>query len=325
MWSSLGKSIGDFVEERFTSPLISSFALAWAAVNYKFFVILFSKESVASSFILIGNMFPDWQSRVLNGFAYPLVIALFYLFVFPYPSQWVYKHWRRNLQKTDNIKQDYENARRLTIDESRELRQRINELELAADQSATVTRGLRTELQAAYAKSSELETQLAKLPSLEAALESAKAEKAAMEQEVKAQAERITKITVDATMARDRTALAEKRLVEMVNQTRIDTVKAFAESVFESGFNDKLTAAQSNRLSTIFKETEVGKKALEDMYKAVVGMLISRKLPGSSTIAFNGPPRPMAADGTGFQREVRSSLRDPKLNDEPTMRRAKPS
>jgi len=44
MWTSLGKSIGDFVEERLTSPLISSFGLAWAAVNYKFFVILFSKN-----------------------------------------------------------------------------------------------------------------------------------------------------------------------------------------------------------------------------------------------------------------------------------------
>lgn len=273
MWTSLGKSIGDFVEERFTSPLISSFALAWAAVNYKFFVILFSKESVASSFVLIGKMFPDWETRALNGFVIPLGIALFYLFVFPYPSQWVYRQWRRNLQKTDNIKQDYENSKRLTLDESRELRKNINELELAADQAATIIKGLRTDLQTAHNKTAEMEVQLTKLPSLEAALETAKAEKLAVEQEIQAHAERNSKMMIEATMAHDRLIKAENQIASFEHQARIANVQAFAKSVFESGANDRLNANQTKRLRTIFDETERGDREILSMYKAILNVV----------------------------------------------------
>lgn len=344
MWTSLGKSIGDFVEERFTSPLISSFALAWAAVNYKFFVILLSKESVASSFVLIGDMFPDWETRVLNGFVIPLGIALFYLFVFPYPSQWVYKHWRRNLQKTDNIKQDYENAKRLTLDESRELRKNINELELAADQSATVIKGLRTDLQTAHNKTAEMEVQLTKLPSLEAALATAQAEKLAVEQEVAVQAERNSKMVVEATRAHDLLTKAESQIAKIEHQARIANVQAFAKSVFESGVNDLLNANQSRRLRTILDETERGDREIFSMYKAILNVLAPKParppvqgMMGTEAKRASGDPKtsgmqglsalpekkateaalraaretepPKAMGGTGFQREVKAVLK----------------
>ncbi len=273
MWTSLGKSIGDFVEERFTSPLISSFALAWAAVNYKFFVILFSRESVASSFILIGDLFPDWKTRLLNGFAIPLGIALFYLFVFPYPSQWVYKHWRRNLQKTDKIKQEYESAKRLTVEESRQLRQQINELEVAADSAASVIRGLRTDLQTAYDKSAQLEAELAKLPTLQAALDATQAEKLAKENEVKLQLEQNSKLRVEATMANERLVSAETRIAAIEEQTRVANVQAFARAVFDFGANDRLTANQSKRLKDIFAAAERGDRDLSNMYKTIFHVL----------------------------------------------------
>lgn len=180
MWTSLGKSVGDFVEERLTSPLISSFALAWAAVNYKFFVILFSNNTASMTFYLIERIcFPDWYSRIWFGFLLPLGLALSYLYLLPLPARAVYGHWRENLRKTDEIKLKHEINKRLTVEESQEYKKRVNDLEVQLDTATGNIRTLRLELQTLYASDADSQK-------LKGELEKTKAELAAVHSDLAA-------------------------------------------------------------------------------------------------------------------------------------------
>lgn len=125
---SLGKSIGEVIDERMSSPLISSFTIAWGIINYKFFVILFSDTPVKQTFLMIHEMFPDAWDLALRGFIYPLLAALFYLFVLPKPSQFVYEHWRKLQKWKNDTNYKYDSEAYETLAKSRAQRERINEL-----------------------------------------------------------------------------------------------------------------------------------------------------------------------------------------------------
>lgn len=106
MMDSVGKSVSNVIDERLSSPLISSFAIAWSLYNYKFFIIVFSAASVTDTFRLIREVvFPTWQVVLLNGFAIPALITALYIFVLPYPSKYVYERWSRTQKETKDIKQ----------------------------------------------------------------------------------------------------------------------------------------------------------------------------------------------------------------------------
>lgn len=126
---SLGKSIGEVIDERMSSPLISSFAIAWAMINYKFFVILFSDTPVKQTFLLIQEIcFPDTWSWILKGLLYPLAAAMAYLFLLPKPSQFVYEHWRKLQKWKNDTNYKYDSDAYETLAKSRAQRERIAEI-----------------------------------------------------------------------------------------------------------------------------------------------------------------------------------------------------
>lgn len=124
---SFGKSLGAFFEERMANPLISSFSVAWGLYNYKVLVILFSKNTVTETFSLINQRFPDWISVFVHGFFFPALFSAIYLFVLPYPTQRVYKWVREKQKDLDDIRDEYESHKRLTKEQSQELRRSIRE------------------------------------------------------------------------------------------------------------------------------------------------------------------------------------------------------
>lgn len=92
MIGDIFKSIQAYVGERLVSPLIGSFVISWCLWNYKFFVILFSSASVRDTFSLINEIsFPDTTAILTKGIVYPLLTALGYIFLYPYPARWVYR------------------------------------------------------------------------------------------------------------------------------------------------------------------------------------------------------------------------------------------
>jgi hypothetical protein len=132
-FDSLGRSISNVVDERLSSPLVSSFVLSWSLYNYKFFVILFSKNSVNDTFALISQRFPDGWAVLLHGMFWPGFFAAAYLFVLPYPSQWVFRKWKEHQKKMDDIRYESESQQRLTLEDSRTIRGVVRQREADID------------------------------------------------------------------------------------------------------------------------------------------------------------------------------------------------
>lgn len=122
MSESIGTTLGSFLKERLTNPLLSSFAIAWSLYNYKFYVILFSKNTVSVTSELIRQRFPDLYAIALHGIIVPACFAALYLFVSPYLTAWYYSWLRERQRKVDDARYAIESAQRLTADESRAIR-----------------------------------------------------------------------------------------------------------------------------------------------------------------------------------------------------------
>lgn len=130
MLNDLLQSTKATLAERISSPLLGSFAVAWCLVNYKFLVILFSAASVTQTFQLIDTVaFPNSKSVLINGVFRPLSFALAYVFLYPYPAQFIYGFTHRMRKKTNRIRQQIEDETPLTLEESCALRAEYLELD----------------------------------------------------------------------------------------------------------------------------------------------------------------------------------------------------
>lgn len=126
MLEDLPKNVLSQISERMANPLSGSFVISWAAWNYKFIVILFSNNTVIDTFRLIEEIsFPTIGSIATHGIAYPLITALAYLFLYPYPAKFVYKFTRERQRDIAVIRQQIEDETPLTRAESGEIR-RLN-------------------------------------------------------------------------------------------------------------------------------------------------------------------------------------------------------
>lgn len=129
MLESVGKTVGKVLEERMSSPLISTFIVAWCLWNFKFFVILFSDASVLQTFRLIDQItFPNWWRGALNAFFGPAAVVALYIYVLPYPAKYVYTKWLTTQKENNELKQLIEDASILTQAEALEMRTREREL-----------------------------------------------------------------------------------------------------------------------------------------------------------------------------------------------------
>ena len=130
MLEDLKKNVVTQLSERMTSPLSGSFVISWALWNYKFLVILFSKNTVTATFKLIEELaFPTIWATLTNGILLPLLTALAYIFLYPYPSKLVYRFTRERQREISIIRQQIEDETPLTTAESRELRRLHRQLQ----------------------------------------------------------------------------------------------------------------------------------------------------------------------------------------------------
>jgi hypothetical protein len=131
MLDDLLKSAKQTISERLASPLLGSFVVAWCAWNYKFLVILFSSATVSRTFELIETIsFPDSQAILTRGFFFPLITALGYIFLYPYPARLVYGFSLRRQKEINQLRKQIDDETPLTVQESRQLRAEYFELEL---------------------------------------------------------------------------------------------------------------------------------------------------------------------------------------------------
>ncbi|MBI5450656.1 MAG: hypothetical protein HY940_04795 [Gammaproteobacteria bacterium] len=130
MIDDLLKSAKESISERLGNPLLGSFSVAWCLWNYKFLVILFSAASVSRTFNLIETVaFPDAWSIFTRGVGFPLVTALLYVFVYPYPARYVYAFTLKRQREINQIKRQIEEETPLTLEESKRIRAGYVQLE----------------------------------------------------------------------------------------------------------------------------------------------------------------------------------------------------
>lgn len=128
------KSIKAFLYERNTSPLFGCFVISTIFLNYKFFIILFSdcKPQVKISLIdQLLNAGVDFfgtfvlTEKYVTFFIYPLLLTIFYIFIYPLLAKPVYEYSQNRQKELRLIKQEVENTKLLSIEESREIRVRL--------------------------------------------------------------------------------------------------------------------------------------------------------------------------------------------------------
>lgn len=142
------KSIKAFLYDRTVSPLFGAYMLAWTIWNYRVFVVLLdSKELLSAKFEIIdryfgpvsydffGHSFQVW-GQIVHGVFGPIFLTFIYLYVYPWLAKPVYSHSLAKQKELKAIKQEIENARLLSVDESRVLIKEIEQLRLKTDEDA---------------------------------------------------------------------------------------------------------------------------------------------------------------------------------------------
>jgi len=105
------KDVKDYMKDRTANPLFVSFAVAWLIANWRVVVVLLSADDVATKFRLfeteVWAAFPKYG---FHSFWLPLLIAVLYTFVWPWPERKMYAYLRgqQNRRKAAKIKADGE-------------------------------------------------------------------------------------------------------------------------------------------------------------------------------------------------------------------------
>ena len=130
MLSDAITSVKAYLYDRAVSPLMGSFIVSWMIWNYKFLLVLIAPISVYEKLWMFENaFFQDFHSAFGVGLILPLFTALVYLFIFPYPAKWVYKFWLKQQNIMTSLKQKLNENRLLSLVESREILNKVNDLE----------------------------------------------------------------------------------------------------------------------------------------------------------------------------------------------------
>ncbi len=128
------KSIKSFLYERNTSPLFGSYLISSIALNYNFFIILFSDSKPQVKISLIEQILNqsvhvfsilEIQSKYLTLFIYPVFLSIFYIFVYPLLAEPVFEYSLKKQTALRRIRQKIEDTKQLSIEESREIRLRL--------------------------------------------------------------------------------------------------------------------------------------------------------------------------------------------------------
>ncbi|MCI1154924.1 hypothetical protein A7X68_19070 [Stenotrophomonas maltophilia] len=165
MLDDMIKGIREYVSGKFMSPLGAALTTSWCAWNYKFLLVVLSGEAPLRKIHLIKLIYQDqgymW-GHMLFG---PLATALFYVFFYPYPSNWVYRYSLRRDMDALASKRAVENQTPLTQEESRALRKKFTEIELQNSAEnltlANTIDGLKEQLRVAIQEKNTLAAELA--------------------------------------------------------------------------------------------------------------------------------------------------------------------
>lgn len=159
------KSIKAYLYDRSSSPLLGAFVCAWVAWNFKVFLIVFSSEKILDKLYLIDTYWDSKRILSIKGhelyipaydeFLAPTIITVLYLYAYPYLAKHVYGYYLDRQSELKTIKQTKERLRLLSVEESRDLIIKHEQLE---EKYTEETEQLREQLKAYKDKLSEYES-----------------------------------------------------------------------------------------------------------------------------------------------------------------------
>lgn len=146
------KSIKAFLYDRTVSPLFGAFAVAWFVWNYRVVIVALDGDATLTEklsffdayfaddhlFQLAGFTFHVWGGgHLVHGFLMPMFFTWAYLYIYPKLAKPVFQHSLKKQIELKAIKQEAENSRLLTAEESRTLQKEIEQLRFRADEEAS--------------------------------------------------------------------------------------------------------------------------------------------------------------------------------------------
>ena len=154
------KSVKAQLYDRVSSPLLFSFAVSWLIWNYRFVLILLSDITVQQKFAMIDSLiYPEWYVLLTRGLVLPLVSSLVYLFFYPYPAWYVFRHIRQQQKRLKELQQEIDDETPLTREEARSLRVLVrsaaDEQDRIAAEKDLVIKDLQAELKSTRSESIE--------------------------------------------------------------------------------------------------------------------------------------------------------------------------
>lgn len=167
------KSIKAFLYDRSVSPLFGSYLTSLLFVNYDFFIILFSNvkpqvkisliEQLLNKDVLLFNSVIV-QEKYYTFIFLPCLLSLFYIFAYPILAKPVFEYSLRKQHELRNIKNNIENSRLLTAEESRELLIQFSQI---TEKQRTESENYRNEIQALNHKIAELQSKSASVENID--------------------------------------------------------------------------------------------------------------------------------------------------------------
>ncbi len=125
MLEELSKSFKAILYDRVVSPLSGAFILSWGVINWKVLALLFIGDETASARITniesFSYMTLSWEGFIHLFFG-PLISAMFFIFVYPFPSKWAYSFAKDRAEELLKIKQEKEKKQLLTEEAADEIR-----------------------------------------------------------------------------------------------------------------------------------------------------------------------------------------------------------
>lgn len=125
----LGESLSSLRQqmlERTENPFFGSFIISWLLWNYQAVLVLFSDMNVIGKLNFIDSaLYPTTWDILIRGLGLPLLTAALYIFVYPFPSRWIFRYWKQQQIKNRDAKNEIEKNVLLTIEESLTLTERV--------------------------------------------------------------------------------------------------------------------------------------------------------------------------------------------------------
>lgn len=120
---------------RATSPLFGALAISWVVWNHRLLFVLFSEKSIAWRFNYIDSrLYPTVADFALYHFVGPVLSAVLYLYLFPYPARAVFRYTLKRRKELNDISLAIEGQQLLTLEEAQMLRKEMANAEAQRQQ-----------------------------------------------------------------------------------------------------------------------------------------------------------------------------------------------